>query len=129
MFFVQFDFISLNVSGDAVIPKRTTKYTTGLKIFHRNHFSSALKRMSVVAGYMQPAATDTLFIAAAKGAPEVLKPMVITFLTSHLIDMFVFLCNVSIGNGQKIKKYKVSWLGDTVSNFCRTNRVPQENLM
>nr|XP_018900940.1 PREDICTED: manganese-transporting ATPase 13A1 [Bemisia tabaci] len=61
--------------GDAVIPKRTTKYTTGLKIFHRNHFSSALKRMSVVAGYMQPAATDTLFIAAAKGAPEVLKPM------------------------------------------------------
>lgn len=59
--------------GDAVIPKRGK--LPGMKIFHRYHFSSALKRMSVVAGYTLPGMTDTTYIATVKGAPETLKPM------------------------------------------------------
>ncbi|KFM68901.1 putative cation-transporting ATPase 13A1, partial [Stegodyphus mimosarum] len=47
----------------------------GLKIFHRFHFSSSLKRMSVIAGFNPPGSSDTSYIAAVKGAPEILKPM------------------------------------------------------
>lgn len=60
--------------GDAVIPKRGKM--SGMKIFHRHHFSSALKRMSVVAGYTLPGSTDTTYVVTTKGAPETLKPMV-----------------------------------------------------
>lgn len=59
--------------GDAVIPKRGK--APGMKIFQRHHFSSALKRMSVVAGYTLPGTTDTTYVATVKGAPETLKPM------------------------------------------------------
>lgn len=62
------------LSGDAVIPKRG-KFP-GMKIFHRFHFSSGLKRMSVLAGYTPPGSTETFYIATVKGAPETLKPMV-----------------------------------------------------
>ena len=44
-------------------------------VFFRHHFSSSLKRMSVVAGYTNPGTSDTYHFAAVKGAPEVLKPM------------------------------------------------------
>uniref|UniRef100_A0A1B6DGW9 Endoplasmic reticulum transmembrane helix translocase n=2 Tax=Clastoptera arizonana TaxID=38151 RepID=A0A1B6DGW9_9HEMI len=59
--------------GDAVIPKKGK--SPGMKIFHRHHFSSAMKRMSVVAGYTVSGTTDTTYIATVKGAPEVLKSM------------------------------------------------------
>ncbi|KAJ4442248.1 hypothetical protein ANN_12114 [Periplaneta americana] len=59
--------------GDAVIPKRGK--APGMKIFHRHHFSSALKRMSVIAGYTLPGSTDTTYITTVKGAPETLKSM------------------------------------------------------
>ncbi|XP_065199727.1 endoplasmic reticulum transmembrane helix translocase [Planococcus citri] len=61
--------------GDAVIPKRG-KYP-GMKIFHRFHFSSTLKRMSVLAGYTPPGSTETHYVATVKGAPETLKSMFI----------------------------------------------------
>lgn len=60
--------------GDAVIPKRGK--APGMKIFHRHHFSSALKRMSVVAGYMMPGTTENVYVTTVKGAPETLKEMV-----------------------------------------------------
>lgn len=41
----------------------------------RFHFSSALKRMSVIAGYNPIGSTDTIYIATVKGAAEVLKEM------------------------------------------------------
>lgn len=59
--------------GDAVIPRRG-RYP-GMKIFQRFHFSSSLKRMSVLAGYTLPGHTETNYIASVKGAPETLKSM------------------------------------------------------
>ncbi|GFS72069.1 manganese-transporting ATPase 13A1 [Nephila pilipes] len=59
--------------GDAVIPRKGK--LSGLKIFHRFHFSSSLKRMSVIAGYNPQNSSDTSYIIAVKGAPEVLKSM------------------------------------------------------
>ena len=48
----------------------------GMKIFHRHHFSSALKRMCVVAGRTQNAgSSETTFFASVKGAPETVKTM------------------------------------------------------
>lgn len=60
--------------GDTVNPKKGKM--PGLKIFHRHHFSSALKRMSVIAGYIVPGTSETNYIATVKGAPETLKSMV-----------------------------------------------------
>ena len=59
--------------GDAVIPKKTK--SPGMKIFQRFHFSSSLKRMSVIAGYSTPGSSETNYIASVKGAPETLRPM------------------------------------------------------
>ncbi|XP_064649673.1 endoplasmic reticulum transmembrane helix translocase-like [Lineus longissimus] len=59
--------------GEAVMPKKGK--THPLKIFQRFHFASALKRMSVIAGYAAPGALETDYIATVKGAPETLKPM------------------------------------------------------
>ncbi|XP_054157015.1 endoplasmic reticulum transmembrane helix translocase-like [Oppia nitens] len=59
--------------ADAVIPKKGK--SPGLKIFHRFHFSSALKRMSVIASYSAPNSSDIIYFSAVKGAPEILKPM------------------------------------------------------
>ncbi|XP_064615938.1 endoplasmic reticulum transmembrane helix translocase-like [Liolophura sinensis] len=59
--------------GESVIPR---KYKgQNLKIYHRFHFSSALKRMSVIAGHTPPGSSDVVYIASVKGAPETLKPM------------------------------------------------------
>ncbi|VDL70610.1 unnamed protein product [Nippostrongylus brasiliensis] len=60
--------------GDAVIPPKGSKQT-GLKIFHRYHFSSAMKRMTVVAGYQVPGFQEPKMIVAVKGAPETLRSM------------------------------------------------------
>lgn len=59
--------------GDAVIPKKGK--SPGLKIFHRFHFSSALKRMSVIVGYIPSGTTETVYNVTVKGAPETLKEM------------------------------------------------------
>lgn len=68
--------------GDVCIAKKPKSATSkviqmGWKIFHRFHFSSALKRMSVIAGHTKPGSMDTTYIATCKGAPEVVKSMVI----------------------------------------------------
>lgn len=58
---------------DSVIPKRTQ--LKPLKIMARYHFSSALKRMSVLAGYLIPYSNEVRHIGAVKGAPEVIQKM------------------------------------------------------
>jgi cation-transporting ATPase 13A1 len=70
-----------SILGETVIPQR--RKTHGLKIFHRYHFSSALKRMSVIAGHTPVGSTETEYMCAVKGAPETLKSMVL-YLT-HII--------------------------------------------
>ena len=60
--------------GEAVIPKKSRH--PAIKIIQRHHFSSSLKRMSVVACYTQAMESDVTYIATVKGAPETLKPMV-----------------------------------------------------
>jgi magnesium-transporting ATPase (P-type) len=57
-----------------VIPKKSRH--PAIKIIQRHHFSSSLKRMSVVACYTQAMESDVTYIATVKGAPETLKPMV-----------------------------------------------------
>nr|KAG5706602.1 hypothetical protein BaRGS_005672 [Batillaria attramentaria] len=60
--------------GEAVVPVKSR--THGLKIYHRFHFSSALKRMSVIVGHTPPGCTETEYMVTVKGAPETLKDMV-----------------------------------------------------
>ncbi|XP_052789722.1 endoplasmic reticulum transmembrane helix translocase-like [Mya arenaria] len=62
--------------GETVISQR--KKMHGLKIFHRFHFASALKRMSVIAGHTPPGSMETEHIATVKGAPETIKTMLKT---------------------------------------------------
>lgn len=62
------------VSGEAVVPMKGRG--SGLKIYHRFHFSSALKRMSVIVGHTPAGSTETEYLATVKGAPETLKDMV-----------------------------------------------------
>ena len=59
--------------GEAVIPVKGK--SPGLKIFQRYHFSSSLKRMSVVAGYTSGSSAEVNYIVTVKGAPETLKLM------------------------------------------------------
>lgn len=58
---------------DTVIPKRGK--CKPLKIYQRFYFSSALKRMSVLAGYLQNFSNESYYIGTVKGAPEVVMKM------------------------------------------------------
>jgi Cation transport ATPase len=80
-------------AADAVIPKKG-KYP-GMKIFHRFHFSSALKRMSVVAGYTKAGSAETVYLATVKGAPETLKPMVSSFFEDFYLIWFIYTIFIS----------------------------------
>lgn len=59
--------------NDVVVPKRGK--LKPLKIYQRFHFSSALKRMSVLAGHMMSSSSDVSYIGAVKGAPEMIMTM------------------------------------------------------
>lgn len=69
-----------------------TKSAVGWKIYQRFHFSSALKRMSVIAGHTKPGSLDTHYIVSCKGAPEVLKNMVNNFLSNFAAWIANFKC-------------------------------------
>ena len=58
---------------DSVIPKKS-KFKA-MKIYQRFYFSSALKRMSTVAGYLIQFSNDVHYIGSVKGAPEVVINM------------------------------------------------------
>ncbi|CAG9121353.1 unnamed protein product [Plutella xylostella] len=76
--------------GEAVVPKKGK--SPGLKIIHRNHFASALKRMSVIAGYQinERGFMETHYISSVKGAPETIKPM-LKEVPSHYDDVYLTL--------------------------------------
>lgn len=59
--------------GDVCMAKKGMKHS--VKILHRFHFTSALKRMSVIASIHSADTSSTQHIAAVKGAPETLRKM------------------------------------------------------
>ncbi|CAJ0932793.1 unnamed protein product, partial [Mesorhabditis belari] len=59
--------------GDTVVPRKAKMHS--LKIHRRFYFSSALKRMTVVAGYQKPGFAEAHYLACVKGAPETLRDM------------------------------------------------------
>lgn len=61
---------------DSVIPKKS-KFKA-MKIYQRYYFSSALKRMSVLAGHLVQFSNDVNYIGTVKGAPEVVMKMLKT---------------------------------------------------
>ncbi|CAG7836288.1 unnamed protein product [Allacma fusca] len=71
---VSMKWIEWDLNKDVVVPKKQNNPNLrGIKIFHRYHFSSSLKRMSVIAGYSEGIQTE--YFAAVKGAPEILRSM------------------------------------------------------
>lgn len=58
---------------DSVIPKKA-KFKA-MKIYQRYYFSSALKRMSVLAGYLMPFTNEVFYLGTVKGAPEIVMKM------------------------------------------------------
>ena len=60
--------------GDAVTSKKGRRVS--LKIVHRFHFSSSLKRMSVISSFVPAQASGHTHLVTVKGAPEVVKEMV-----------------------------------------------------
>ncbi|CEF67827.1 Cation-transporting P-type ATPase family and Cation-transporting P-type ATPase, subfamily V and P-type ATPase, A domain and HAD-like domain and P-type ATPase, cytoplasmic domain N-containing protein [Strongyloides ratti] len=63
------------VKNDLVSPSNGK--TSAIKIFQRYHFSSQLKRMTVISGYT-PQGSEPVMMTAVKGAPEVLQHMFTT---------------------------------------------------
>ena len=59
--------------NDSMIPRKGQSPV--LKIVQRHHFSSALKRMSVVASYTMPGSSEINYMTTVKGAPEIIKDM------------------------------------------------------
>uniref|UniRef100_A0A183IPH8 Cation-transporting ATPase n=1 Tax=Soboliphyme baturini TaxID=241478 RepID=A0A183IPH8_9BILA len=57
--------------NDSVIPTKGNDLP--LHIIHRYHFSSSLKRMSVIASYISNNSANVTYFAVTKGAPEILK--------------------------------------------------------
>ena len=72
-------------AGDAVVPRKAK--THGLKIFQRFHFSSSLKRMSVIAGHTSAGSNDIDYVVTVKGAPETLRSMVCLLIASVLFSV------------------------------------------
>lgn len=64
---------SLTKSG-AVVPNKGK--SPGLRIVHRYHFTSTLKRMSVIVSYAKAGSTNVSHLGLIKGAPEMLRSMV-----------------------------------------------------
>ena len=63
-----------HTQGDAVTPKKGRRVS--LKIIHRFHFSSLLKRMSVISTFVPAQTSGHTHLVTVKGAPEIVKEMV-----------------------------------------------------
>lgn len=94
--------------GDTVVPRKGKSH--GLKIFHRFHFSSALKRMAVIAGHTPPGSTDVDYIAAVKGAPETLRTMVCK----------AYICGSSIVSGVTLENFLITFFLGSQKDWADT---------
>ncbi|PFX11560.1 putative cation-transporting ATPase 13A1, partial [Stylophora pistillata] len=59
--------------GDIVMPNKGRRVS--MRIVHRHHFSSALKRMSAIVSLQNSGSSSSEYIVTVKGAPETLRPM------------------------------------------------------
>ncbi|XP_068689455.1 endoplasmic reticulum transmembrane helix translocase-like [Montipora foliosa] len=59
--------------GDILMPNKGKRVS--MRVVHRHHFSSALKRMSAVVSVQNPGSSSTEYIVTVKGAPETLRSM------------------------------------------------------
>ncbi|XP_073242423.1 endoplasmic reticulum transmembrane helix translocase-like [Porites lutea] len=59
--------------GDIVMPNKGRRVS--MRIVHRHHFSSALKRMSAIVSLQNPGSSTNEYIVTVKGAPETLRSM------------------------------------------------------
>ena len=66
--------ISACIAGDIVMPNKGRRVS--MRIVHRHHFSSALKRMSAIVSLQNPGSSSSEYMVTVKGAPETLRPMV-----------------------------------------------------
>lgn len=71
-----------------------------LKIVQRHHFSSALKRMSVVAGYTMLGSSEINYMTTVKGAPEILKSMVRSKMESWISFIVTICCKYDFSPSQ-----------------------------
>ena len=56
-----------------------------MRIAHRYHFSSALKRMSAIVSLQNPGSSSSEYIVTVKGAPETLRPMVSAYRNTVIV--------------------------------------------
>jgi cation-transporting ATPase 13A1 len=71
---VALNAVDWNLSkGDAVTSRKGRRAT--LKTVHRFHFSSSLKRMSVITAFVPAQSSGHTHLVTVKGAPEILKEM------------------------------------------------------
>ena len=64
----------VSIIADTATPVKGQKIS--LHICSRFHFSSSLRRMSTVSSLTSPSQTSPTYIACVKGAPEIIKTMV-----------------------------------------------------
>lgn len=105
--------------GDAVIPKKGRH--PAMKIFHRNHFSSSLKRMSVVAGFTHHGQSEVNYVATVKGAPETLQSM-FSNVPANYEDVYLTLSR----RGARILALGIKDLG--LVNASQARVIPREEL-
>ncbi|KAI1700167.1 e1-E2 ATPase domain-containing protein [Ditylenchus destructor] len=111
-------WIDWNVTKqDAVIPKKGAKGLMPLKIFHRYHFSSQMKRMTVIAGYQPHGTSDTNHIVVVKGAPEVLRDMY-KDIPAHYEDTYQKLAQA----GARVLALGIAELGSVSHQQIRESR-------
>ena len=64
----------INLLGDVCVARKGMRQT--VKIIHRYHFTSTLKRMSVIASVHSADSSSGSHIVSVKGAPETMRGMV-----------------------------------------------------
>lgn len=70
--------VNWNYSRSGIVTPKRGRSVQPLKIHHRFHFNSTLKRMSVVASYKLDLMNENVYICTAKGAPEFMRPLLKT---------------------------------------------------
>ena len=71
-----------------------------MRIVHRHHFSSALKRMSAIVSLQNPGSSTNEYIVTVKGAPETFRSMV-----SGLSKIFCIFSLVAAVNIERRSRY------------------------